>query len=125
MVSGPVAGSGLESARLWRFADAVAQGAAVCGWCQLASSVPLSVDPVSFQKNGSEEMMEILASRRKPDGDPPRVVRYRESYYRLEGCAICAGPRPFRYTLRRLSAGVPGRTVLLYEPEGPVITGER
>jgi hypothetical protein len=91
----------------------------------LESSVPLSVDQVSFQKNGSEEVMEILASRRKPDWDPPRVVRFQESYYRLEGYAKCAGPRPFRYTLRKLSAGVPGRKVLLYEPEGSVMGSER
>jgi len=67
--------------------------------------------------------MEILASRRKPDWDPPRVVRVRESYYRLEACSKCAGPRPFRYTLRRLSSGVPGRKVLLYDPEQAVLAG--
>jgi len=86
----------------------------------LESSVPLRTDQISHKTDGSEEVMEILASRRKPDWDPPRVVRVRESYYRLEACSKCAGPRPFRYTLRRLSAGVPGRKVLLYDPEEAV-----
>jgi hypothetical protein len=91
----------------------------------LESSVPASVDEISFQKSGTEEIMEIRASRRKPDWDPPRVVRYGETYYRLEDCGKCAGPRPFRYTLRRLSAGVPGRKVLLYEQGDAVATGKR
>ncbi len=91
----------------------------------LESSVPLSADEVSFQKSATEEIMEIRASRKKPDWDPPRVVRYQESYYRLEDSSKCAGPRPFRYTLRRLSAGVPGRKVLLYEPEDALVAGKR
>jgi hypothetical protein len=89
------------------------------------SRVPLSADEVSFQKNAAEEIMEIRASRRKVDWDPPRVVRFEDGYYRLEDCSKCAGPRPFRYTLRRLSAGVPGRKVLLYEPEDALVTGKR
>ena len=89
------------------------------------SSVPASVDEISFQKSGTEEIMEIRASRRKPDWDPPRVVRYEQTYYRLEDCGKSAGPRPFRYTLRRLSTGVPGRSVLVYEPRDAVATGKR
>jgi hypothetical protein len=91
----------------------------------LESSVPVSADEISFQKVGTEEIMEIQASRRKPDWDPPRVVRFEGNYYRLEDCGKCAGPRPFRYTLRRLSAGVPGRKVLLYEPRDAVTIGRR
>lgn len=82
----------------------------------LESSVPLSADQISRKADGTEEILEILASRRKRDWDPPRMVRFQESYYRLEACSKCAGPRPFRYTLRRLAAGVPGRKVILYHP---------
>jgi hypothetical protein len=85
----------------------------------LESSVPRSADEISFKKHGSEEILEVRASRRKPEWDPPRVVRFEDSYYRLEECSKCAGPRPFLYTLRRLAAGVPGRKVLLYEPGHP------
>ena len=91
----------------------------------LESSVPLSADEISFQKDAAGEIMEIRASRRKQDWDPPRVVRFEESYYRLEECSKSPGPRPFRYTLRRLSAGVPGRKVLLYEPGDAVVAGAR
>jgi len=91
----------------------------------LESSVPVSADEISFQKGATEEVMEIRASRKKADWDPPRVVRYQESYYRLEDCSKCAGTRPFRYRLRRLSAGVPGRKVLVYEPVDAVVAGTR
>ena len=69
-----------------------------------------------FQKSGGEEILEILSSRRKQEWTPPRVVRYEQSYYRLESSGKVGGPRPFRYMLRRLSVGVPGRSVLLYSP---------
>ena len=91
----------------------------------LQSSVPVSADEISFQRSGTEEVLQILASRRKQDWDPPRVVRFEESYYRLEECSKCVGPRPFRYKLRRLPAGVPGRKVLLYEPGDAVVAGTR
>jgi hypothetical protein len=91
----------------------------------LQSSVPVSADEISFQRSGTEEIMEIRASRKKEDWDPPRVVRFEESYYRLEECSKCVGPRPFRYILRRLRAGVPGRKVLLYEPGDAVVAGTR
>jgi hypothetical protein len=91
----------------------------------LQSSVPVSADEISFQRSGAEEVLEIRASRRKQDWDPPRVVRFEEGYYRLEECSKCVGPRPFRYTLRRLAAGVPGRKVLVYEPGDAVVAGTR
>jgi hypothetical protein len=91
----------------------------------LESSVPVSADEVRFQQSATEEIMEIRASRRKPEWDPPRVVRFQENYYRLEACSKCAGPRPFRYTLRKLSAGVPGRKVIVYEPGDAVVAGKR
>src|SRR5262249_40375217 len=61
-----------------------------------------------------ESMLEIRSSRQKAEWIPPRVVRVDDIYYRLE--AACEGPRPrpFVYRLRRLAAGVPGRSVILY-----------
>lgn len=82
------------------------------------SQVP---DELCVAKHDSEEFLEIRASRPKPDWTPPRVVRYDDRYYRLEESSRSSGPRPFVYKLRRLAAGVPGRTVLIYSPaEDPV-----
>src|SRR5580658_1771174 len=77
----------------------------------LAASLPLIPDELHFTKDGSEEILEIRASRPKPDWTPPRVVRYGDRYYRLESSSTGTPPRPFLYKLRRLPAGVPGRTV--------------
>ena len=85
-------------------------------------SQPEGPDELIATKNGHEEFLEIRASRRKPDWDPPRVVRMRDTYYRLENFTKTAPPRPFRYTLRKLTAGAPGRTVLLYTPDSVLIT---
>jgi hypothetical protein len=82
----------------------------------MIARLPLVSDELVFSRNANEELLEIHACRRKEDWVPPRVVRYENSYYRLEACSRGEGPRPFRYTLRRLPAGVPGRTVLLYSP---------
>jgi len=74
-------------------------------------------------REGGEELLEIRSSRKKVDWEPPRVVRIGERFYRLEKYAKRVPPRPFRYTLRRLAAGVPGRTVLVYDAE--LETGEQ
>jgi hypothetical protein len=86
------------------------------------SQVP---DEHCIQKDSAEEILEIRAWRAKPDWDPPRVVRYEDRYYRLEDCARGSGPRPFVYKLRRLAAGVPGRTVLIYSPDEAPVTANR
>jgi hypothetical protein len=84
--------------------------------------LPLVPDELFFTGNGAEEILEIRACRRKPEWNPPRTVRYLDNYYRLEAAVDGTPPRPFRYTLRKLSAGVPGRTVLIYAPEeAPVL----
>jgi hypothetical protein len=91
----------------------------------LAASLPLIQDELHFTKDGSEEILEIRASRPKPDWTPPRVVRYGDRYYRLESSSTGTPPRPFLYKLRRLPAGVPGRTVLIYSPdEAPVLADQ-
>jgi hypothetical protein len=81
-------------------------------------SVP---DELSFVRNEVEEILEIRACRKKTDWIPPRVVRYQDAYYRLEADSRGMAPRPFHYQLRRLERGVPGRNVLLYSPEQPLI----
>jgi hypothetical protein len=86
------------------------------------SQVP---DELCLAKNDSEEILEIRSWRAKPDWTPPRVVRYEDRYYRLEDCARGSGPRPFVYKLRRLAAGVPGRTVLIYSPDEAPVTASR
>jgi hypothetical protein len=80
-------------------------------------------DELCIAKDDSEEFLEIRASRAKPEWDAPRVVRYEDRYYRLEECSRGRAPRPFVYKLRRLAAGVPGRSVLIYSPdEAPILT---
>jgi hypothetical protein len=66
--------------------------------------------------DGADSILEIHSSRRKAEWTPPRVVRVGQFYYRLEAASEGSRPRPFIYRLRRLAAGVPGRSVLLYEP---------
>jgi hypothetical protein len=79
--------------------------------------LPQVPDEHCFSRSPPDEMLEIRACRRKEDWNPPRTVLYQDSFYRLEACADGMPPRPFRYTLRKLSAGVMGRTVLVYSPE--------
>ena len=93
---------------------------------QIAAAGLRSVsDELSFRQEGSDEFLEICACRQKEGWDPPRTVRYQDTYYRLEASSLGKRPRPFRYILRRLPAGVPGRTVLLYTPADAVIRQER
>jgi hypothetical protein len=78
-------------------------------------------DELHFTTDQTEELLEIWASRRKDDWVAPKVVRVDEQYYRLEENSVENGPRPFRYRLRRLERGVPGRNVLLYKTEDAVL----
>jgi hypothetical protein len=79
-------------------------------------------DELCVSQEGPEEFLEIRASRSKPDWTPPRTVKYQDTFYRLEDSSTGSEPRPYRYRLRRLSAGVMSRTVLVYMPEqAPVV----
>lgn len=82
-------------------------------------------DELCTMQNGSEEVLEIRCCRAKQDWDPPRVVRYEDRYYRLEESLRNQGPRPYVYKLRRLAAGVPGRSVLIYSPEEQPVMASR
>jgi hypothetical protein len=78
-------------------------------------------DELVFIGKPPEEFLEIRSSRRKENWEPPRTVRYQDTFYRLEGCSGGGASRPFRYMLRKVSAGVMGRTVLVYSPAEPQI----
>jgi hypothetical protein len=78
-------------------------------------------DELRFRKDDSGEILEIHACRRKQDWTPPRIVRYLDAYYRLEEDAGGNGARPFLYRLRRLAAGVPGRSVIIYAPADVIV----
>lgn len=78
-------------------------------------------DELHSGSDHGEELLEIQASRRKDDWIAPKVVRVDETYYRLESCSVVKELRPFRYHLRRLAAGVPGRNVILYSTAAAVI----
>lgn len=76
-------------------------------------------DEVVLGHDGDDELLDIRACRRKEDWIAPKVVRVGDNYYRLEDTSVSTGPRPFFYRLRRLPAGVPGRTVLVYKINEP------
>ena len=78
-------------------------------------------DELHYATDQTQELLEIRASRRKDDWLAPKVVRVDDLYYRLEENSVEHGPRPFRYRLRRLERGVPGRNVLLYKTEDAVL----
>ena len=87
----------------------------------LSSMAPEVCDEIRPGKDESGEILEVYASRQKKEWNPPRLIRFESEYYRLESCSVGVGVRPFRYRLHRLAAGVPGRTVLIYEPADAVV----
>jgi hypothetical protein len=91
----------------------------------VTASLSQVADELCVARSAVEEILEIRSCRPKPDWTPPRVVRYEDRYYRLEESTRGSGPRPFIYKLRRLAAGVPGRTVLTYAPEEAPILANR
>ena len=82
-------------------------------------------DELCVTREGADEFLEIRACRNKPDWSPPRTVKFQDRFYRLEDCSTGSQPRPFRYRLRRLSAGVMSRTVLVYAPEQEPVFSEK
>ncbi|HEX8836502.1 MAG TPA: hypothetical protein VF748_06180 [Candidatus Acidoferrum sp.] len=82
-------------------------------------------DELCHTREDADEFLEIRACRSKPDWTPPRTVRYKDRFYRLENSSRGSGARPFRYRLRRLSAGVMSRTVLVYAPEEEPVVSEK
>ncbi len=83
----------------------------------VALRLPRLPDECKEVVEGGVLFLEIYASHAKAEWIPPRIVRLGDSYFRLEGAVNGKLPRPFIYRLKRLAAGVPGRTVIVYEPQ--------
>jgi len=75
---------------------------------------PVLPDEVRYSADATGEVMSIRSSRPKSGWEPPRIIRCKDIYYRLESISEPSGARPVLYVLRRLPAGVPGRTVITY-----------
>jgi hypothetical protein len=78
---------------------------------------PALPDEIGYLTEATGEVISVRASRPKAGWEPPRVIRCKDNYYRLEAASEQSGPRPFLYVLRRLPSGIPGRTVLTYSPD--------
>jgi len=87
--------------------------------------LPQVPDELLFSGSAPDEFLEIRASQKKPDWNPPRTVRYQDTFYRLEAISSGMPPWPFRYTLRKLTAGAMGRTVLVYSPDEKPLQAEK
>ena len=118
--SGPGAAraAGYSQGNLSSYAGAIREKVMAKGLAEVPDELCITGSP-------PDEMLEIRACRKKTDWNPPRTVRYESNYYRLEACARGMPPRPFRYTLRKLSAGVMGRTVLIYSPEAEPVLAKK
>jgi hypothetical protein len=80
---------------------------------------PVLPDEVRYSADAAGEVMSIASSRLKSGWEPPRIIRCKGIYYRLETASEQSGRRPFLYVLRRLPTGVPGRTVISYSTDDP------
>jgi hypothetical protein len=85
----------------------------------MVATLPDREDELVEYAEGGESILEIRGSRPKSEWVPPRVVRIGSTYYRLEEALHGNAPRPFVFRLRRLAAGVPGRTVIVYDAPQP------
>jgi hypothetical protein len=81
----------------------------------IISRLPEVEDELVESTCAGESFLKIHSSRPKPEWIPPRVVRIGDAYFRLEQISQGKSPRPFEFALRRLAAGVPGRSVILYQ----------
>ena len=81
--------------------------------------LPKLADQLIESEHGREKYLEIHASRPKSEWIPPRIVRVGATYFRLEQVLSAKTTRPFVYRLRQLPAGVPGRTVIVYQQPRP------
>jgi hypothetical protein len=76
---------------------------------------PEMADEMVELNEGDDLVIEIHSPLPKPEWIPPKTVRIGDSYFRLEQATPGKSPRPFVFRLRGLTAGVPGRTVIVYE----------
>lgn len=90
----------------------------------LLARLPQVPDELFYAKDQAGEILNIRSCRPKPGWNPPQVITHEGHYYRLEAFSRSKTPRPFIYTLRKLSAGVPGRSALKYSPEQPPVLAD-
>lgn len=90
----------------------------------LIARLPELPDEIFFTSDDADEILYIRSCRPKLDWNPPQIIVHDGRYYRLEACSRSKASRPFTYTLRKLSAGVPGRSALSYSPERPPIVAD-
>ncbi len=81
----------------------------------LAARFPEVADELVERFEGGEAFLEIHSSRAKAEWTPPKTVRIGDAYFRLEELKQSNAPRPFIFRMRRVAAGAPGRTVIVYE----------
>jgi hypothetical protein len=85
-----------------------------------ARRTPLVADEVRATISRDAAGLEVRSCRPKPEWTRGRLVRYDGGYYRMESSRVDARPRPFVFSLLKLPAGVPGRSVLAYTPDEPL-----
>lgn len=79
------------------------------------ATMPELADELTEYAEGGVQILEIHATRPKSDWVPPKIVNIGSSYYGLEEAITAKAPRPWVYRLKKLAAGVPGRSVIVYE----------
>jgi hypothetical protein len=79
-------------------------------------TLPLVADDVRRAVETEGVFLCVASCRPKEDWTVGRTVKFEGCYYRMDGTLDLQAPRPFGYRLRLLPAGVPGRAVILYDP---------
>jgi hypothetical protein len=75
-------------------------------------------DELAARSDSEGEILEIRSFRPKKGWDPPKIVCFQGVYYRLfQAYEERSAHRPFVFSLRRLTAGVPSRTVIAYSED--------
>lgn len=90
----------------------------------IIARLPELPDELFFTRDEIGEILYIRSCRPKLDWNPPQIIVHDGQYYRLESSSRSKAPRPFTYTLRKLPAGVPGRSALKYSPELPPVLAD-
>ncbi len=80
-------------------------------------ALPLVADEVLLGDGTEGWHLRIQSCRPRPDWTVGRTLRYEDRFYRLAALYDADGPRPFGFQLQLLSAGVPGRSVILFDPD--------
>lgn len=79
-------------------------------------TLPLMPDDVKRDMHGADVFLMIESCRPKEGWTAGRTLNYENCYYRIESSYESKAPRPWGHKLRLLRMGVPGRAVILYDP---------